>query len=252
MNTKSYLFLPILFYCLHISAQETQRVRGLVTEQNGAQRIGDVSIVNKRNQERALTNMLGNFEVAASLGDTLIITKYGYATHYQPILNAQDLVVRLDRTYMLNEVTVTGKTKSQEMEDIMNDYRKQGVFNGGKTKPLQYVFTPLTALYNAFGSGPKNARRFSQYMNRELEESEVDKKFNKYKVEEITGLEGDDLTSFMAFYRPSLSECQYWNEYDIRKYLEKSLAQFEKDGKPKFQALPKIEIPPQERNSDDK
>ncbi|WP_169719468.1 carboxypeptidase-like regulatory domain-containing protein [Olivibacter sitiensis] len=236
---------------MQLRAQNVGHIKGVVTEQNGAQRIGDVSIVNKRTQDRALTNMLGNFDIAASVGDTLIVTKYGYATKNQPISSAQDIVIRLDKNYMLDEVTITGRSKSQEMEDVMNDYRRQGVFNDGKTKPLQYVFTPLTALYNAFGSAPKNARRFNRYMNNELEESVVDKKFNKYNVSEITGLKDDDLNSFMAYYRPSFQECQYWNEYDIRKYLEKSLAQFEKDGKPKFQALPKIDIPPQDLNKKD-
>lgn len=241
-----------MLFCGSIArAQDAAALQGVVTEQNGAQRIADVSILNKNNQARTISNTYGNFEISASLGDTLIITKYGYATQYQPVLTLQDLVVRLNRTMLLDEVTVTSKTKREEMQDIMNDYQKQGVYNGGKTKPLQYVFTPLTALYNTFGRAPKNARRFSNYMNNELEESAVDKKFNKYNVAEITGLKGEDLLSFMGFYRPSYAECQYWNEYDIRKYLEKSLAQYEKDGKPRFQRLPKIDIPQQEFNKKD-
>src|SRR5690606_12573122 len=112
----------------------------------------------------------------------------------------------------------------------------------GKPPPLSYVFTPVTALYELLGRTPRNARRFQNYMNNELEQQVIDRKFNRAVVAKYTGLAGDDLTNFMAWYRPSYDRAQHWNEYDIINYLQRSMEQFEKDGRPVMQGLPKLEI----------
>lgn len=250
-HLNSLTFLIACFFQMTATSQEI--LRGVVQEKDSPKRVAEATVTNLRTLKKAISSNLGQFGIEAKIGDTLLVTKFGYTSTYQQVASANDIVLRLNPTIELETVTITGKTRKEELQETMNDYRRQGVFNEGK-KPsaLQYLASPLTALYERFGRTPGNARRFRNYMGRELEENEVDKKFNKYNVAEITGLEGDDLINFMSWYRPTFEEAQYWNEYDIRNYLKNSLEKFDKDGRPKADTLPKLLIPPQQLNEKDR
>ncbi len=228
-------------------AQRADTLKGGVFENATSKRIGGASILNKKTGQIQLTDDRGLFSIKAQIGDTLSIYKDGYGVNILPVRSLEDIIINLTPVIALDEVTVVGRSKRQEMQDIMDDYRKQGTFYNGKPPALSYIFTPITALYELFGRTPRNARNFQKYMNNEVQQQVVDQKFNKEVVAKHTGLSGEDLTNFMAWYRPSFDQAQYWNEYDVVNYLQKSLLQFNKDGRPKAQSLPKLDIQPQEK-----
>lgn len=133
------------------------------------------------------------------------------------------------------------------MRDMMDDYRKKGVYNGGKNTLGTYLGSPATALYNLFGRDAKNAKRFANLMDRELEQNQVDRVFNKTTVTSVIGdLEKDELQSFMDIYRPSFNMVQHWGQYDFMNYVKRSFEAWEKNGRPRSERLPKLEVPPQE------
>lgn len=252
-NKKYYIYLLSFFvgaisFMLSFSVKAQEKLQGIVLEKGTPKRVNEATITNRRTLEKAISNSEGGFVILAKAGDTLIVTKYAYSSEYYRIADPKNIVVNLNPTIELETVTVTGKTRKEELQDVMEDYKKQGIYSVGKPKALSYLFNPLSALYGAFGKTAKDARRFNNYAQHEIEETEVDKKFNKYNVSEITGLTGDDLLNFMSLYRPTYNESRYWNEYDIRNYLKASLNRFEKDGKPKASTLPKIPIPEQKLN----
>ncbi|SEN99208.1 hypothetical protein SAMN05216436_1282 [bacterium A37T11] len=228
-------------------AQQNTTLKGGVFEQKTNLRISGATISNQKTGQTQLTDDRGLFSIKAQIGDTLRIFKEGYAENQVALTSLSDVIINLTPVIALDEVTVVGKNKNQEMQDIMNDYRKKGTFYNGKPPVLSYIFTPITALYELFGRTPRNARNFQKYMNNEVQQQVVDQKFNKEIVAQHTGLSGEDLTNFMAWYRPSFEKAQYWNEYDVIDYLQKSLAQFNKDKRPKAESLPKLEIPPQHK-----
>src|SRR5690606_7634045 len=117
------------------------------------------------------------------------------------------------------EVNVYGQSKKEQLNDVMNDFRKKGNYFNGKPPILAYAASPISALYGLFGKTPKNARRFQNYMNAELEQSLIDRKFTKLTVQTSTGLSGEDLTNFMDIYRPSFHQAEHWNEYDVQAYV---------------------------------
>lgn len=242
------IFLTLFLFSFGSVVQAQETLEGVVLEKGTPKRVAEATITNRRTLEKAISNSEGGFVIPAKLGDTLIVTKYAYSSEYYRIADPKNIVVSLNPTIELETVTVTGKTRKEELQDILEDYDKQTPYGARKPKALAYVFNPLSALYGTFSRSAKNARRFNNYAQNEIKETEVDKKFNKYNVGEITGLQGDDLMNFMSLYRPSYEQCQYWNEYDIRDYLKASLAKFERDGKPKADTLPKIPIPEQQLN----
>lgn len=187
------------------------------------------------------------FIIEAFAGDSLSFTKTGYGPVKTVLYTQEDILIEMQPGLTIETVVVSRRSREAEMRDMLEDYSKKGVYNGGKNSVGTYLNSPATALYNLFGRDAKNAKRFAKVMDRELEENQVDKVFNKTSVSALTDLTGDDLQSFMDLYRPSFSTVQHWGQYDFMNYVKTSLESWEKNGRPKSLRLPKLEIPVQER-----
>lgn len=248
---KAHLYI-ILMVCLYIPsllhAQESGTVRGIVVEASNGTRVAQANITNKRTQQTAVSGYTGEFQITAAVGDSLVISKMGYKTVATEIKTLSDILINFHPdAIQIETVTVEHLSKEAELEDIMDGYRKQGVYFEGKPAALEYIFNPITALYERFGRTPQNARRFREHMQWELGETAVDRLFNQTRVQELTGLQGQDLLNFMRWYRPSHEKIANWGEYDIMSYIQTSFRQFERDGRPAAPTLPKLEVPPQKK-----
>ncbi len=244
--TNICLFAVIFLMTTAVRAQESGLIRGIVLESGTSKRLGSATVTNQHTGQTTYTNSMGTFEIRATVGDSLTVALMGYQTGHAEVKTLSDILIDLRQgSIMLEQVDVMGMSKEAELRDAMRSYRKQGVYYDGKPSALAYVFTPITALYERFGRTPQNARRFQNYMNRELEATDVDRKFNKTLINELTGLEGEDLNNFMIWYRPSFEKVQYWGEYDMTAYIVQSFKQFDRDGRPEAPKLPKLETPAQ-------
>ncbi len=244
--TKIAMLVAVCLLPDWLLAQEAGNIRGIVVEAGTSKRLGSVTIANKRTGESTASGSLGTFEIGVSVGDTLTANSMGYQPASTVVTTLSDILIDMrPGTIMLEQVDVNRMSKEAELRDAMRGYRKQGVYFDGKPPALAYVFNPITSLYELLGRTPRNARRFGNYMERELAETDVDRKFSKSKIRELTGMDGDDLTNFMIWYRPSFEESQYWGEYDITAYIVQSFKQFDRDGRPEAPKLPKLEVAPE-------
>jgi len=230
-----------------VHAQQASGVSGMVVEKGGSTRLSDVNVTNLRTKKRVQTNTFGVFIIEASVGDSLYLTKTGYGPVKTILQTTEDILMEMQAGLTLETVVVSRMSKEAEMRDMLDDYRKKGVYNGGKNTLGTYLGSPATALYNLFGRDAKNAKRFASLMDRELEESQVDRVFNKTTVRSVIDLEGDELQSFMDMYRPSYSMVKNWGQYDFMHYVKRSFDAWDKNGRPRSERLPKLDIPPQER-----
>lgn len=222
---RLYLFLSFLMCCMPASslfAQQEFLLKGAVLELGTTNRIGAAQVYNKRSTFTSTTNNLGLFDIKASVGDSLMIFGSGYADSTVVVTSSKDLLVKLKRSTMLNEVKITGLSKKQELTDMKQDYRKKGAFYSGKPPLLSFLFKPLTALYETFGRTPKNARRFGRYYETEMQQMLIDGFFNETIIQENTDLKGKELEDFMLNYRPPFEKAQYWAKYDAIKYIRAS------------------------------
>lgn len=239
----------VLLFIFGISSTKAQTsgISGFVVEKGESTRITDVNVMNMRTKKSTRTNTFGVFIIDASVGDSLLFTKTGYGPVKTQLFTEEDILIELQQGLTIETVVISRQTKEAEMRDMLDDYRKKGVYNGGKNTFGTYLGSPATALYNLFGRDAKNAKRFAKVMDRELEQSQVDRVFNKGSVSKITKLEGDELQSFMDLYRPSHSMVQRWGQYDFLTYVKNSMESWERNGRPRSTRLPKLEIPPQEK-----
>src|SRR5690606_15994062 len=154
-------------------------VSGIVLEKGNNIRLAEVNVTNLRTKRRVQTNSFGVFILEASIGDSLSFSKVGYGPVKTVIFTQEDILIEMQPGMTIETVVVSRLSKEAEMRDMLDDYRKKGVYNGGKNTVGTYLGSPATALYNLFGRDAKNAKRFANLMDRELEESQVDRVFNK-------------------------------------------------------------------------
>ncbi|MFD0765906.1 hypothetical protein ACFQZI_13675 [Mucilaginibacter lutimaris] len=178
---------------------------------------------------------LGGFSIEAAVGDTLLFTKNGYTPQKQQA-TSYGMVVYMQPAMQLNEVRIQGQTKKQELSEVMNIYRSKGLYFDGK--PPATIFlpiggSPLTGLRELFSKDAKNLRRFAAFSKREVEATEVDRRYNKPLVMRATGLTESDSTTvrrFMEYYRPSFEDLKTWGDYDLIKKIKAQYEYFKKNG----------------------
>lgn len=217
----------ILFPVANVFAQGEFKLTGAIIEKGTNIRIALAEVTNKRNKYVVGSNDLGLFTIKALVGDTLIINKRNFKPIVLAVASSKDMIIHLTReTNTLNEVKVYGTTKKQELDAIKRDFKNKGSFYGGKPPLLSYIFSPLTAIYELFGKTPKNARRFNKMYVTELQQSHVDRFFNKITINANIGLEGKELEDFMVNYRPDYEKSKNWAEYDGIKWIKDSYKKY--------------------------
>lgn len=225
-NFKLALFIVIIFSGLVSKAQDFI-IKGVVIEKGSNIRIALSEITNLRTNIGVGSNDIGMFQLKARIGDTLLVTKRDLIDQRVVVKSELDLVIYLVRgSTTLDDVTIRGNTKQQDLDEIKREFRNKGVYNGGKTTFLSAVFSPLNALYNLVGKDPKNARRFGRYADNEIKQSQIDVYFNQSMIKNNTELRGDTLEKYMLNYRPEFDKAQYWNSYDYIKYIKESSKKF--------------------------
>lgn len=226
----------------HTFAQESGTIKGVVLEAGRSVRIAYVNVRNQQIGTTVSTDNIGGFTIYATVGDTLVFSKVGYIPERVPIHTLSDILIDLKTSStVLETVTVERMSQEQELQDVMEGYKRHGVYREGKPPALAYIFQPITALYERFSRSGKNARRFSSFMENELAATHVNRVFNPQKITDLTGLTGDDLRNFSLLYRPSYQQALDWAEYDVIHYIMTSFKQFEKDGRPEAPKLPSFD-----------
>lgn len=230
MNNQTKLGFILFFvsccWSMGLKAQQEFMLNGVLFENGTKIRIALAEVGNKRNGYVVGSNDIGLFQIRAMVGDTLVIAKRGFNDLTVVVKSTKDMVLQLNRGNMLNEVVITGEGKKQTLDAIKKDFKNKGSFYGGKPPLLSYLFTPLTAIYELFGRTPRNARRFNNYYNTELEQTHIDQFFNKTLINKYTGLEGKALDDFMINYRPDYDKAKNWNQYDGVKWITDSYKKY--------------------------
>jgi hypothetical protein len=221
------LSIFLLFFSFtKVFAQQEFMLNGVLFENGTKIRIALAEISNQRNGYSVGTNDMGLFNIRAAIGDTLVIYKRGFNDIRIAVSSSKDLVLYLNRGNTLQEVIVTGQSRKKALDDIKQDFKDKGSFYGGKPPALSFLFTPLTALYELFGRTPRNARRFNNYYQTEIQQTHIDGLFNKSIIHEHTKLEGKELENFMINYRPEYEQAKNWTQYDAIKWINESYKKY--------------------------
>lgn len=237
-----YKFVTIIMLCLSFlvkaHAQQTFVVRGVISRSVSVERIAQVLITNLRSRDIKMSDELGWFSIDAAIGDTLVFNKLNYTDQRIVIIAKADIPVYMQPVIVLDQVTINGQTKRQELNEVMGDYRKQGIYYNGKPPVLSFLTSPLTGIYELFGKGPSNARRFANFSKGELEYAEIRRRYSVALVARVTNTSDTVAKKFMEYYTPSYEDLKGWNDYELIKQIRKSYDYYDKSkDKEKLQQL---------------
>ncbi|MFB9842049.1 hypothetical protein [Mucilaginibacter ginsenosidivorans] len=242
LRLKIIFVLTGLFGLWNISlAQQTITIRGVIFRKSSTERVSQVLINDLNNKNIMMSDDLGMFSINTAIYDTLLITKKGFTPIKITVQSKDDLSLYLQPVVELNQVTIKGETKKEELNDVMKQYRSQGIFYDGKSLPvLAFLNSPLTGFYNLFGKKPREARHFAAYAKTELENNEIDRRYTKSLVQSVTKLPDDEVTKFMQVYTPSYQDIMQWNDYQLITYIKKNFAFYKKHKDQPSQQLQKL------------
>lgn len=225
---KILLVLMVCSLAIQAQGQTLHSIGGYVCTRGTSVRVAQVQVTNQRTKDANITDDQGTFLIKAAIGDTLIFTKYDFTTLKFPVISLQDMVIFIQQVQMLDNVTIKGETKKQELSNAMSDYAKKGVYAGGKPSVGSVLNSPLNGLYSLFGREPKNARHFAEYAKAEEEAAQDSRKFNKPLIKRITNIPDEDMQKFMDAYKPQHEDLMKWTDYEIINYIKKSYDDFKK------------------------
>jgi hypothetical protein len=235
------LILSAAFCCVGnaVFAQQAITIKGIIFMKSSTERVSQALINDLNNKNIMMSDDLGMFSIVTAIGDTLLITKKEYTPVKVTVISKDDLSLYLQPVVELNQVTIKGETKKQELNDVMKQYGSQGIFNDGKSLPFWTALnSPITELYNLFGKTPGEARRFAAESKAELEGDAVRKKYTKDLVKTVTKLPDDEVLKFMDFYTPSYQDITQWNDYQLITAIKKNFAYYQRrKSQPQLQKL---------------
>ncbi|OOQ58582.1 hypothetical protein [Mucilaginibacter pedocola] len=234
-------FTLLLMFAFAVCAR-AQEAKGTTYRKISNDRLAAVKVTNLKNHIIAISDELGNYTIKANIGDTLEFTKADYTVQKQEY-EGFAMIVYMQPGFKLNEVRITGQTKKQELREIMGQYKSQGTFYNGKPPVLSFLTNPITGVYELFGKTPNRAKRFAQFAKRELEATEVDRRYNSALVMKVTGLtDSAEVAKFMAYWRPSYEDLKIWADYDLMKRIRTNYNYYRRNGD-KYQPLPQLTAP---------
>jgi len=214
---------------LSASAQQLFTVKGIIFKKNTPITISQavVSNLSRKNIAMAMSDELGDFHIQAEMGDTLVFKKVDYAVQTMVVQSHVDMSVYLQPIIHLNEVNIKDISKTQEMNDVLDDYKKKGQYYTLNPNAWSIANSPITGLYELFGKGPAEAKKFRQYTIEEQERAAVSKRYTKKLVQQVTNMPENEVTDFMLAFTPSYADIQSWNDYDIINYIKRSYEYFQ-------------------------
>jgi hypothetical protein len=195
----------VLFQSISLFSQQRKyTISGTVFEQDSANVMPFVNLINMRNGNGTITDYNGKFTLIAQNNDTLVFSYLGFARKKIPVAQIKNLTdstkkplkVVMQRI-MVTLATATAFATKYKQNEI--DYMKRYSKEHKKMTILESAESPITALYNQFSRKGKEQRKLREIFERILTEEEVAKKFNPEILRQLTEDEFVDYERFRKY-----------------------------------------------------
>jgi len=222
-------FFAVFFFvlsALHSVAQDSpiHRISGTIVDDNSLHPLSNVSIININNITGAVTDEKGNFEVNASVNDTLHISLIGY----------QPINVRVTNDWVKSKTTKIHMTEKaialeainiqpyiltgyleidSKLIPIRENYRYSisglhAGYEAGEYAPgsfgnvLGSIFNPADMLYNFFGKKPKELKKLKDVKKDENIRKQLESKYDREAIAVMLNIDKSEIPEI-------LSRCNY-------------------------------------------
>lgn len=225
---KKLIVIALLLSSIGLSAQRRYLV-GVVKDSLSLQDMIGVHIRNITGGSLTSTNEYGKFRLPSQLGDTLVFSSVGHKTLAWVVeenwfdTDEKEFLLPVDIKY-LDEVVIGDFPAYQRFKEMIMEEQPMDtslqifgvapvVMKGDPRldesyikNPLFAVFHPIDFVYQNLSGREKEKRKHHKMIQNKHVTDKVNTKFTREWVSEMTELEGDQLTSFIAF-------CQFETSY---------------------------------------
>lgn len=224
---RAFFVLLFIVISTSVSAQQnvqkTDTIRGKVLNAADDLPLRSVNIINLSTVQGAITDKNGEFEIPASVNDTLYFTYLGFKAIQVKITEDWKKYgnVKIKMTevgFALEEVTVENFKLTGYLEidakniPIYEDYRyriagmdrsyEAGRNESGFSKTLTNIFSPFDFLHNMFGNRGKQMRKLQKMKDDDEIQRLLENKYDRQTLSVLLQVEKDDLHKI-------LRECEY-------------------------------------------
>lgn len=223
-------------------------VSGILVDNETSRRISFVHILNESLRLSAISDTSGRFTIRAKSGDTLVFGVLGYLGRFI-VLNDTAFktglsVSLIPRTYEIAEVEVFAitsytqfKEKFQRLKlprtetDVLRENLQQVAQEIGKEAKYEMAMKQAAEGGNLMSApilSPEEIQRIKlkQILKDDKIQAEIDKKYNRHIVGNLTGLKDLELDEFMLFCKFDRKFLQFGSQYDILVKVLEKLAEF--------------------------
>lgn len=197
---KNSHILLYLFLFLAFNGISQNLIKGIVTEPDSITPMPFVYVINAQTGQGQMSDGNGKFTIVAGEKDSIIFSFVGYvrlkvpASKLYKSIYKECKIVMVEMAYKLNQVIVSDfKLKPYE-----KDYMKR-VIEGSKTRVVNAMESPISALYMQFSQKGKEQRKLAKIFEDIFEQEEVAKKFNAETLRKLTGDETIDFERFRKY-----------------------------------------------------
>ena len=175
-------------------------IKGIVTEPDSITPMPFVYVINSQTGQGQMSDGNGKFTVIANDKDSIIFSFVGYVRLkiaagklYKGVYKECKVIMK-EMEYKLNQVVVSDfKLKPYE-----KDYMKR-VIEGSKTKVVNAMESPISALYMQFSQKGKEQRKLAKIFEDIFIQEAVAKKLNAETLRKLTGDDSIDFEKFRKY-----------------------------------------------------
>jgi len=229
---RFWLLVCICGLAMKSFAQE-RIVEGVVFDKTTKERIAKVNIVNLRTKQSIYNTLKAEFKISVLPDDQLIVSKLGYFTDTVKIPANNTLLIYLKPTAtQLKQVNIrdTLQTPYKRYLATKSEYSKAYGSNAYRDvlslSPGSGAGISIDAIWNSFSREGRNAQKLQGYIERDYHENQIDFRFNKQFVANITGLKDPMLTDFMQKYRPGYYTVINAGQYEFIASIRANLKRY--------------------------
>jgi hypothetical protein len=214
------------------------QVEGIVFDKDTKDRVARTNILNTNTGKSFYNDLEGQFKIDARPGDKLIFTKDNYYPDTELIKTNANIAVYLRRNAIpLMEVTIRDslatplKRLAATRKEFSKAYGSNAYSDPFGVSPGGGAGISIDALWNSLSRSGRNAQHLQGLIQGDYEQNVIDYRFNRSYVGNITGLKGQELTSFMIRYRPGYFMVTNSSDYEFITYIMNNLRRYKRNKK---------------------
>lgn len=224
-------------------------MQGFVIDKESKLRLAKVYIYNPHNDEGIYNTTKGEFNIKASVGDTLFAVLQGYGLDTVVIKDQKAIYFQLKPLGIaLKEVSILGRkyTPKEIQEKSLKEYKY--ALDKGKSKDLLNlglggVGLGIDAIYNLLSRDGKNARHLQKIIERDYKEAIIDYRFKPDYVKRVLQIGDFEAEDFMNQYRPTYEFVLSASDYAFVVYLKNNYASYKRNPAMfRLPPLPKVKV----------